>query len=338
MTQALFTSMTGLNAGTQQLTVVSDNVANMNTEGYHKQRVNLATRNIAGAIGDNVNNQIRANGGVMIANVMRYNDEYLNNYYRDQLSHLNTLDQQLDAIGDLADIFDDLEGEGLDAALSDFYEALNNLNEYPASSTARTNFIETAKTLVSTMNSKSIELEQLTSKVLGDGESQSALESSQIYVQYSALNEVVIMTKSPAKMLHFEVQVDGEIVEEFRADGLIISTPSGSTAYSMSAGGPILDPKVGGFIIIPICPYKLGVRPFVISDNSEIIVKLLKKGKKAVFVMDGQINEEAEYQEEIKFKKSDRNVYFIRTSKKYFYEKVKEKLIEGGIHNVPRCL
>ena len=156
--------------------------------------------------------------------------------------------------------------------------------------------------------------------------------------QYSALNEVVIMTKSPAKMLHFEVQVDGEIVEEFRADGLIISTPSGSTAYSMSAGGPILDPKVGGFIIIPICPYKLGVRPFVISDNSEIIVKLLKKGKKAVFVMDGQINEEAEYQEEIKFKKSDRNVYFIRTSKKYFYEKVKEKLIEGGIHNVPRCL
>ena len=178
-----------LSVNEKAISVVSHNVANMNTEGYHKQRVNLATRNIAGAIGDNVNNQIRANGGVMIANVMRYNDEYLNNYYRDQLSHLNTLDQQLDAIGDLADIFDDLEGEGLDAALSDFYEALNNLNEYPASSTARTNFIETAKTLVSTMNSKSIELEQLTSKVLGDGESQSALESSQIYVQYSALND-----------------------------------------------------------------------------------------------------------------------------------------------------
>ena len=150
---------------------------------------------------------------------------------------------------------------------------------------------------------------------------------------YSAMNEVVIMTDKPAKMLHFEIQVDGEIIDEVRADGLIISTPSGSTAYSMSAGGPIIDPKVGGFIIIPICPYKLGARPFVVSDNSEITVKLLKKGKTAVFVMDGQLNEEARYEEEIKFKKSDKNVYFIRTSSKYFYEKVKDKLSEGGIKN-----
>lgn len=155
---------------------------------------------------------------------------------------------------------------------------------------------------------------------------------------YSALNEVVIMTDKPSKMLHFEVEVDGEVVEEFRADGLIISTPSGSTAYSMSAGGPIVDPKLGAFIIIPICPYKLGVRPFVVSDKSEIGVRLLKKGKKAIFVMDGQINEEAEYEEEIKLKKSEKNVYFIRTSKKYFYKKVKEKLSGGGIHSEPRCL
>lgn len=156
--------------------------------------------------------------------------------------------------------------------------------------------------------------------------------------KFSALNEVVIMTKKPAKMLHFEVQVDGEIIEEFRADGLIISTPSGSTAYSMSAGGPILDPKVEGFIIIPICPYKLGVRPFVVSDNSEIKVKLLKKGKKAVFVMDGQVDENLEYLEEIIFKKSEKNVYFVRTSTKYFYKKVKEKLFEGGINIDPRCI
>lgn len=151
--------------------------------------------------------------------------------------------------------------------------------------------------------------------------------------RYTAMNEVVIMTNKPAKMLHFEIQVDGEIIEEVRADGLIISTPSGSTAYAMSAGGPIVDPKVEGFVIIPICPYKLGVRPFIVSDNSEIIVKLLKKGKSAVFVMDGQRNEEAEYQEEIKFKKSEKDVYFIRTSTKYFYEKVKDKLREGGIND-----
>ena len=153
---------------------------------------------------------------------------------------------------------------------------------------------------------------------------------------YSAMNEVVIMTEKPAKMLHFQIKVDGEIIEEVRADGLIVSTPSGSTAYAMSAGGPIVDPKVGGFIIIPICPYKLGARPFIVSDNSEITVKLLKKGKSAVFVMDGQRNEEAEYEEEIKFKKSDKNVYLIRTSTKYFYRKVKDKLSEGGINN-NRC-
>ncbi len=154
---------------------------------------------------------------------------------------------------------------------------------------------------------------------------------------FTAMNEVVVMTNKPAKMLHFEIRVDGGVIEEVRADGLIISTPSGSTAYAMSAGGPIVDPKVAGFVIIPICPYKLGVRPFVVSDNSEITVKLLKKGKSAVFVMDGQITEEADYEEEIKFKKSPKSAYFIRTSSKYFYEKVKDKLKEGGIETKNRC-
>ena len=155
---------------------------------------------------------------------------------------------------------------------------------------------------------------------------------------FNAMNEVVIMTNKPAKMLHFEIQVDGETIEEVRADGLIISTPSGSTAYAMSAGGPIVDPKLEGLIIIPICPYKLGARPFIVSDTSEITVKLLKKGKSAVFVMDGQINEEADYLEEIKFKKADKDVYFIRTSSKSFYEKVKDKLKEGGLKKQEGCL
>ena len=167
-------------------------------------------------------------------------------------------------------------------------------------------------------------------------EKRTRLEVSHENNNFNAINEVVVMTDKPAKMLHFEIQVDDEIIEEVRADGLIISTSSGSTAYSMSAGGPIVDPKVGGFIIIPICPYKLGARPYVVSDNSEIKVKLLKKGKNAVFVMDGQINEEAKYEEEIRFKKSDKNAYFIRTSTKYFYNKVNNKLNEGGIKINPQ--
>lgn len=155
---------------------------------------------------------------------------------------------------------------------------------------------------------------------------------------FRALNEVVIMTARPAKMLHYEITVDGEVIEELRSDGLIIATPSGSTAYSMSAGGPILDPKVPGFIIIPICPYKLGVRPFVVSNESEIRIKLLKRGKKAIYVMDGQIEKEVNYMEELIFKKSEKEVEFIRLNNKYFYKKVTDKLTIGGIDIINRAL
>jgi NAD+ kinase len=146
----------------------------------------------------------------------------------------------------------------------------------------------------------------------------------------SALNEVVLMTRKPAKMLHIEITVDGEIAEELRADGLILATPSGSTAYSMSAGGPIVDPQVGAFIIVPICPFKLGSRPIVVPDNSEIKVKLLSEGKKAMAVVDGQSEEEINYMDEIIFTKSDNYACFVRLTKD-FYRKVREKLIKGGI-------
>ncbi len=147
---------------------------------------------------------------------------------------------------------------------------------------------------------------------------------------HSALNEVVLMTHKPAKMLNIEISVDGEVVEELRADGLIIATPSGSTAYAMSAGGPILDPRVEAFIIVPICPFKLGSRPTLVPDNSIIKVKLLKEGKKAIAVIDGQSEEEINYMDEIIFSKSDESACFVRLTKD-FYRRVREKLIKGGI-------
>ncbi len=145
-----------------------------------------------------------------------------------------------------------------------------------------------------------------------------------------ALNEVVLMTRMPAKMLHLEIKVDEEQVEELRADGLIIATPSGSTAYAMSAGGPIVDPRVDAFIIVPICPFKLGSRPTVVSGSSVIKVRLLREGKKAKAVIDGQYEEEINYMEEVIFSKSKNNAYFVRLTKD-FYKKVREKLIKGGI-------
>ncbi|HMK53860.1 MAG TPA: NAD(+) kinase [Methanobacteriaceae archaeon] len=147
----------------------------------------------------------------------------------------------------------------------------------------------------------------------------------------SALNEVVLMTRKPAKMLHIQIEVDEEVVEELRADGLIIATPSGSTAYSMSAGGPIVDPRVGAFIIVPICPFKLGARPTVVANESQIKVKLLREGKKAVAVIDGQFEEEINYMDEIIFRKSEHCAYFVRFTKD-FYRKVREKLTQGGIN------
>ena len=190
-----------LSVNEKAISVVSHNVSNMNTEGYHKQRVNLQARNIAGAIGDNPYNQVRANGGVKIANVMRYNDDYLSNYYREQLSEKNMLEQQLANLGDLAGIFDDLEGTGIDAALSKFYEAVNNLQEYPASSTARTNFIETAKALTGLLNGKSVELSKLTTGALGDGVTDDSLKNSKIYVQYRELNNALDNLASVNKAL-----------------------------------------------------------------------------------------------------------------------------------------
>jgi NAD+ kinase len=146
----------------------------------------------------------------------------------------------------------------------------------------------------------------------------------------SALNEVVMMTRKPAKMLHIEISVDDEIVEELRADGIIVATPSGSTAYAMSAGGPIVDPRVDAFLIVPICPFKLGSRPTLVPNESEIKVKLLREGKKAIAVIDGQFEEEINYMDEVIFKKSDTCAYFVRLTKD-FYKRVREKLTKGGI-------
>ncbi len=144
----------------------------------------------------------------------------------------------------------------------------------------------------------------------------------------TVLNELVIMTSQPAKMLNLRVSVDEEVVDEVRADGLIVSTPSGSTAYSMSAGGPIVDPRVDAAIIIPICPFKLNTRPKIVPAESTITVKFLKEGKQAIGVLDGVSRENFNYMDEVKIKKSDNAAYFVRF-KKNFYNSVNNKLIVG---------
>ena len=144
----------------------------------------------------------------------------------------------------------------------------------------------------------------------------------------TVLNELVIMTSQPGKMLDLEISVDEEIVDIVRADGLIISTPSGSTAYAMSAGGPIVDPRVDAAIIIPICPFKLNTRPKIVPADSRINVKFMDDDKKGLAVLDGVNNKEYGYMEEIKLRKSENLAYFVRF-RKNFYDSVNKKLTIG---------
>ena len=144
----------------------------------------------------------------------------------------------------------------------------------------------------------------------------------------TVLNELLIMTSQPGKMLDLEITVDEEIVDNVRADGLIISTPSGSTAYAMSAGGPIVDPRVDAAVIIPICPFKLNTRPKIVPADSNITVKFNDTDKKGLAVLDGVNDKEYGYLDEIKLRKSEHFAYLVRF-KKNFYESVNKKLTIG---------
>ena len=103
------------------------------------------------------------------------------------------------------------------------------------------------------------------------------------------LNDVVINKAVLARIIEIEVELDGLYVNSFRADGLIISTPTGSTAYSLSAGGPIVYPSMNAMVLTPICPFTLTNRPIVVPDTAEIKLKLENESDGVVLTLDGQI-------------------------------------------------
>jgi len=140
----------------------------------------------------------------------------------------------------------------------------------------------------------------------------------------NALNEAVIVTDRPAKMLRFGVYVDGTPAERFRADGLLISTPTGSTAYAMSAGGPIIDPQIEGFLLVPLAPYMLSSRPHIISTGRNLEITL-ETEKPAHLVIDGQSSFELDREATITVKKADEPALFVSVGKSFF-EKVNRKL------------
>lgn len=141
-----------------------------------------------------------------------------------------------------------------------------------------------------------------------------------------ATNEVVIITASPAKMLSYRIFVDKSPLEELRADGVVFATSTGSTAYAMSAGGPIVDPRVDGTVIVPLAPFKLSSRPWVVPARSEIRVELTVPKKEAVLVIDGQYTRKIKEDDTIIITKAEKPARFVKTREGGFYEKVRSKL------------
>jgi NAD+ kinase len=141
-----------------------------------------------------------------------------------------------------------------------------------------------------------------------------------------ATNEVALITASPAKMIEFEILVDGSLMEDFRADGVIIATSTGSTAYAMSAGGPIVDPRVDAIVMVPMAPFKLSSRPWVIPGDSTIEVKLKLPLKEALVVVDGQSATTISINDSLIISKADTPARFVKVGKDGFFEKVKSKL------------
>jgi NAD+ kinase len=139
-----------------------------------------------------------------------------------------------------------------------------------------------------------------------------------------ALNEAVIVTSRPAKMLRFTVEVDGILAERIRADGILVSTPTGSTAYAMSAGGPIVDPGVEGFLLVPLAPYMLTSRPVVIASDRVLRITL-ESEKPAKLVVDGQLTRELARGAVLTVRRSVRPALFVDVGKNFF-DKVDQKL------------
>jgi NAD+ kinase len=141
-----------------------------------------------------------------------------------------------------------------------------------------------------------------------------------------ALNDAVINKAALARMLDFDVHVNGDHVGRYRADGLIVATPTGSTAYSLAAGGPIIDPELGAFVITPICPHMLTNRPLVIPNTARIELDFAEAEDPVYLTLDGQIGSQLQSKDRISIVQSSNKVLFIRPPKKTYFEVLRSKL------------
>ena len=147
--------------------------------------------------------------------------------------------------------------------------------------------------------------------------------------RYEALNEAVVSKGEAARMGDFAVELDGRSVAEFRADGVIVSTPTGSTAYSLAANGPILTPDVDAMVITPICPHLLTLRPIVVRGDATVSVRAESAVNTAHLTVDGQLAVELAEGDEVRCRRSVNTVNLVRLSEDNFFEALRSKLSWG---------
>ncbi len=147
--------------------------------------------------------------------------------------------------------------------------------------------------------------------------------------EYALLNDVVITKSALARMIDLSVRVDGEDVATYTSDGLIVATPTGSTAYNLSAGGPILDPRMGAFVISPICPHTLTYRPLVVPRSVVIDVSLHSDDEEVYLTLDGQVGFPLHPEEELSIDDHPQPVRLLRLAGRSFFEVLRRKLRWG---------
>jgi NAD+ kinase len=146
--------------------------------------------------------------------------------------------------------------------------------------------------------------------------------------RHIALNDVVINKSALARMIDLDMSVRGKYAVTMRADGLIISTPTGSTAYSLSAGGPILYPTLESFLVTPICPHTLTIRPIVLPDD--FVLDILIRGGEDLFItLDGQEGSSLEVNDRVKVQKADYKTKFLHLHDRDYFNVLRTKLKWG---------
>jgi NAD+ kinase len=156
------------------------------------------------------------------------------------------------------------------------------------------------------------------------------MRKNKVHFKDFFFNDAVLAKNDIARMITLRAEMGNEHIYNIRGDGIIISTPMGSTAYSMAAGGPIVHPDVKGIILTPICPHSLIHRPFVIPDTAPISLKLLPPHHSVTLTLDGQVAINIDEQDVVVINSSRmKKVSLVKNPERLYFETVSEKFVSG---------